>query len=301
MKKIGFVGLGKMGIQIVQRFLSAGIPVVVFDKNTERIAQLVDMGAHPATSEIDLIHQLGERPIIWLMIPSSFVDDVLGIYVPLLPKNATIIDGGNSDFRKTLTRAEMLKESGIGLIDVGTSGGVMGLTHGFSLMIGSTESEYEEMKPLFDALITPEGGYARMGTVGYGHYVKMVHNGIEYAMMQSLAEGYQVLREGTLKNIPLAQVAEVWQRGSVINSTLNGLIEEIVAENPDLEGIDGYVASSGEGEWTRAVANEYNIPTPALISALHVREESQKGNITFATKLLAAMRNKFGGHLINKK
>lgn len=300
MKKIGFVGLGKMGGQMVQRFLSAGIPVVVFDKNTDLMAPLVEKGAISATSEADLVNQLGENPLVWLMVPSAYVDDVLQTYMPLLPQGAVVVDGGNSDFRKTLGRAEMLKASGMSLVDVGTSGGVMGLTHGFSLMVGSTEEEYESMKPLFEALVTPEGGYDRMGTVGYGHYVKMVHNGIEYAMMQAFAEGYQVLREGTLKDVPLARVAAVWQKGSIINSTLNGLIQEILIENQELEGIDGFVAASGEGEWTQQVADEHNIPTPGLKSALLVRTESQNGKINYATKLLAAMRNKFGGHMINK-
>ncbi len=301
MKKIGFVGLGKMGSQIVKRFLSAGISVVVYDKNSELIYPLVEFGAYPATSEEDLVKQLGENPLIWFMIPSDFVDEVLGIYVTLLPKGATIVDGGNSDFRKTIKRAEMINKLGMNLVDVGTSGGVMGLLRGFSLMIGSTEDEYEKLKPLFDALVTPEGGYSRMGTVGYGHYVKMIHNGIEYAMMQALAEGYQVLREGTLKDVPLTKVAEVWQKGSIVNSTLNGLILEIFRENKNLEGIDGYVGSSGEGDWTKQIAEENSIPVPALESALLVRLESQNGTTNFGTKLLAAMRNKFGGHLINKK
>ncbi len=300
MQKIGFVGLGKMGSQIVRRFLRAGIPVIVFDKNTDTIAALVGQGAEGAVSESDLVSKLGERPILWLMIPSSFVDETLAVYSPLLSEGATIVDGGNSDFRRTLARAINLKEKGIGFVDVGTSGGIMGMENGFSLMIGAEENEYEMLRPLFDALITPRGGYDRMGTVGYGHYVKMVHNGIEYAMMQALAEGFQVLREGTLRNVPLARAAQVWQKGSVINSTLNELIAEILLKNEALDGIDGYVHASGEGAWTEEVAKEYGIPTPALHEALRVRTESQSGTVNYATKLLAAMRNKFGGHIINK-
>lgn len=301
MHTIGFIGLGKMGSQIVRRFLSAGIRVVVFDKNTSAIPPLVELGAIGALSEHDLVSRLGEKPLLWMMIPSQFVDQTIAEYAPLLPRGAIIIDGGNSDFRNTLARAELLRQQGIGFVDVGTSGGILGLQNGFSLMVGASEEEYQMFLPYFNALVAPAGGHARMGTVGYGHYVKMVHNGIEYAMMQAFAEGYHVLREGPLADVPLADVAHVWQQGSIVNSSLNGLIEQIFVENIDLAGIDGYVDASGEGQWTQEVAHEKNIPTPALDEALRVRKESHSGTVSYATKLLAAMRNKFGGHMINKK
>jgi 6-phosphogluconate dehydrogenase len=261
---------------------------------------LVALGAEGASSEADLVAKLGAEPIIWLMIPSQFVDDTIALYTPHLTSGATLIDGGNSDFRKTLVRAKALHEKGIEFVDVGTSGGVMGMEHGFSLMVGSSEELYKKLTPIFEALVSPEGGYARMGTVGYGHYVKMVHNGIEYAIMQALAEGYHVLHDGPLPNVPLSEVAHVWQKGSIINSTLNRLVDEVFAENPTLAGIDGFVAASGEGQWTQEVARDAHIETPALDASLLVRAESQKGKVNFATKLLAAMRNKFGGHAINK-
>jgi 6-phosphogluconate dehydrogenase len=301
MKTIGFVGLGKMGAQIVEKIISSGTSVVIFDTNASAIPPLVARGAVAATSEADLVSKLGEHPYLWLMIPSQFVDTTIDTYLALLPKGSTIIDGGNSDFRKTLTRAEKLRKNGMNFIDIGTSGGVLGAANGFSLMVGSTEEEYATLTPILHALSLPRGGHERMGPVGYGHYVKMVHNGIEYAMMQSLAEGYQVLREGALPNVPLERVAHIWQKGSIINSTLNALTEEIFKENVNLDGIDGYVDASGEGAWTQEVARAAHIPTPALDVAIQVRNDSHTGKINYATKLLAAMRNKFGGHMINKK
>jgi 6-phosphogluconate dehydrogenase len=217
-----------------------------------------------------------------------------------LPHGAVVIDGGNTNYEGTFYHAGLLAEKGIELVDIGTSGGVMGLENGFCLMIGGTYENYERIQPALDALVQPSGVYGYMGPTGYGHYVKMVHNGIEYGVMQALAEGYHVLKEGPLEGIPLPAVAEVWQHGSIIESTLNRLVSEIMNENQNLEGIDGYVADSGEGRWTLDAAHSRNIPMPALEDAIKVRVESQNGNVSYATQLLAAMRNKFGGHAINK-
>ena len=298
--RIGFAGLGKMGSQIVTKLLSEGHEVVVTDINPDAIEAAVAHGAIGASTREELIHKLGDRPVVWLMIPDKFVEDEVNAYSALLPPNSIVIDGGNSFFKDTMRRAELLSSKDIVYIDVGTSGGVLGLDNGFSLMIGGQRGAFEHIEPLLDVLSKPYGGYRYMGPSGYGHYVKMVHNGVEYGLMQAYAEGYDLLQYGPLKNIDLAAVADVWQQGSIVSSTLNDLIAKILGENPGLTGIEGYVADSGEGRWTKETAEEANISMPALEGALQVRKASQEGHIYFATKLLAAMRNKFGGHSINK-
>ncbi len=299
--KIGFVGLGKMGYQIVIKLLQAGNEVVAFDVNPEAVERVAKEGAIAASDRQDLVSKLGENPMVWLMIPSDFVDAEISAFAEVLPEGAVLIDGGNTNYEHTLKHSEQLAEKNIQLVDIGTSGGVMGLENGFSLMIGGTYENYERLQPVLDALALPDGIYGYMGPTGYGHYVKMVHNGIEYGVMQALAEGYHLLKEGPLTDIPLDAVAEVWQHGSIIESTLNKLVLEILQENPSLEGIDGYVADSGEGRWTLEAAHARNVRMPVLRDSLKVRFDSQHGDVSYATQLLAAMRNKFGGHAINKQ
>jgi len=298
--KIGFVGLGKMGYQIVVKLVGAGNEVVAFDVNTDAVARAAEAGAIPAESREDVVAKLGDQPIIWLMIPSDFVKSEIDQFAAILPAGAVVIDGGNTNYEGTMYHAGILAEKGIDLIDIGTSGGVMGLEHGFSLMVGGSYENYERIQPALDALALPGGIYGYMGPTGYGHYVKMIHNGVEYGIMQALAEGYHLLKQGPLQDVPLPAVAEVWQHGSIIESTLNKLVLEIMQENPELEGVDGYVADSGEGRWTLDAAQARDIQMPVLADALRVRVESQQGNVSYATQLLAAMRNKFGGHAINK-
>lgn len=298
--KIGFVGLGKMGTQIVSKLLAAGFEVVVMDRGSEVVKKMIGEGATSATERSKMAEMLGANPIVWLMIPSGAVEDELKSWSEVLPSGALLIDGGNSDWRLTVARGEKLLAQGISLMDAGTSGGILGLTNGFSLMVGGDPLAYKRLTPIFDVLAAPHGGHAYMGKTGSGHYVKMVHNGIEYGMMQSFAEGYQLLKEGPMSDIPLAAAASVWQKGSIINSSLNGLIKEIMDEDEALTGIDGYVADSGEGRWSLETATTAGIPMPSLATAIAVRKESQAGKTSYATKLLAAMRNKFGGHAINK-
>lgn len=298
--KIGFVGLGKMGYQIVVKLLHAGNEVVAFDVNQEAIDRMAKAGAVAAESRADLVAKLGANPIVWLMIPSDFVKSEIEQFREILPEGAVIIDGGNTNYEGTMYHAGLLSEKNIDLVDIGTSGGVMGLENGFCLMVGGSKENFERISPALDALVSPQGSYSYMGPTGYGHYVKMIHNGIEYGVMQALAEGYHLLKQGPLEGVPLPAVAEVWQHGSIIESTLNKLVAEIMQENPMLDGIDGYVADSGEGRWTLDAAHKKNIPMPTLEDALRVRVESQQGNVSYATQLLAAMRNKFGGHAINK-
>ncbi len=299
-KKIGFVGLGKMGSQIVQKLLGDGLEVVVYDPNLDLVKACSALGAIPATSREDLVAKLNGQKIVWLMIPAKAVENEVTSYANLLSSEDIIIDGGNSFYQDSQRRADFCRQKSIHFVDVGTSGGILGLSNGFSLMVGGDNTVVNLLQPAFESLAKPSGGIAYIGPSGSGHYVKMIHNGIEYALMQAYAEGYDLLKYGPVANIDLGKVAAVWQKGSIINSTLNSIIEQVLTENPDLAGIDGYVATSGEAEWTLKTAREADVAMPALEQAMAVRIASQQGRVYFPTKLLAAMRNKFGGHAINK-
>jgi len=298
--RIGFIGLGKMGSQMVTRLLQGGHEVVVTDLDTTAVAAATQAGAIAATDRTELVQQLGEQAIIWLMIPAQFVDSELQALLEIVPAGTIIIDGGNSDFRLTRGRAELCKQAGATLVDVGTSGGVLGLTEGFSMMVGGNPEAYKTIEPFIKSLARPEG-YNYFGPSGAGHYVKMIHNAIEYGLMEAYAEGYRMLKDySDYPGLNLAAVANVWQHGSIISSELNGLTVEIFSKNPELSGIEGYVAESGEARWTLEAAATQNIPLPAIQTALNVRIASEKGEVNFGTKLLAAMRNAFGGHKVNK-
>jgi 6-phosphogluconate dehydrogenase len=234
------------------------------------------------------------------MIPADAVEDEMAAVIDLMPHGGTIIDGGNSDYRQTMRRAGLAAERGVQLVDVGTSGGILAAKDGYCLMIGGDRATADTLRPLFEALAQP-GGWGYFGPAGAGHYVKMVHNAIEYGMMESYAEGYRLLSEGrSFPSLNLSQIALVWQHGSIVASTLNSLTGEIFRANPTLDGIDGFVAESGEAKWALETAKDESIPQPAIQAALDVRTASQAGDTSFATKLLAAMRNAFGGHAINK-
>jgi 6-phosphogluconate dehydrogenase len=288
-----------MGGNMVARLLDHGQEVVVMNRSPEPVEQAVKLGAEAAKDYKDLISKL-DPVIIWLMLPSDIITQKYNELLPLLPKGATVIDGGNSDFRFSLKRAEQAREQGVNFIDIGTSGGILGRTAGYSMMVGGDKQAVDQIKPVLDALSVP-GGWQHFPENGSGHYVKMVHNAIEYGMMESYAEGYRMLKEGPFKKIDLAAAGEVWQHGSIIESTLNELPAAALQENPQLDGIDGIVAESGETRWTLETANELGIPLPSIQAAFDVRLKSQKGETNFATKLLAAMRNRFGGHQINPK
>lgn len=300
--KITIVGLGKMGHQIALKLQQAGHDIQGVVRRQEQADALTAEGLHVSTDKNAVLPFYGtERPVIWLMIPAENVDAELDAWLELLPPQSIIIDGGNSDYRLTRQRAMRAEAKSTHLLDIGTSGGVHGLINGFSMMIGGPREAYEAVVPVIEVLAQPTGAFQYFGASGSGHYVKMVHNAIEYGMMQSLAEGYRMLEEGAYKGeIDLAAAGEVWQHGSVITSWLNELTRQAVTENPKLEGIDGYVAESGEARWTLESAHELGIPLPAIEAAFDVRLKSQTGETNFATKLLAAMRNKFGGHAINK-
>jgi len=300
--KIAIAGLGRMGMQIAHKLAEGGHDVIAHNRSRDPIDKAVTYGATAAYTKADVVAAFGDGPIIiWLMIPADVIDTELDAWLDILPAGSTIIDGGNSDFRNTKRRAEKVTAAGMHLLDVGTSGGVWGYDNGFSMMVGGDTAVYTAIEPALHTLAEPGGAYQYFGPSGSGHYVKMVHNAIEYGMMESLAEGYRMLHEGPYGQLDLAAAGEVWQHGSVVTSWLNELTRQAVAENPTLEGVDGYVAESGEARWTLEAAKEAGIPLPAIQTSFDVRIASQQGETNFATKLLAAMRNKFGGHAVNKR
>jgi 6-phosphogluconate dehydrogenase len=235
------------------------------------------------------------------MIPADVIESELDAWLEILPSGSIIIDGGNSDYRGDRARADKVAAKGSVLLDIGTSGGVWGYENGFSMMVGGDKTAYEAITKALDTLSVPRGGHQHFSTSGSGHYVKMVHNAIEYGMMESLAEGYRMLKEGPYNDIDLAKAGDIWQQSSVVTSWLNDLTRQALHENPTLDGIEGVVAESGEARWTLETAKELGIPLPAIQTSFDVRLASQKGDVNFATKLLAAMRNKFGGHNIDGK
>lgn len=299
--KIAISGLGKMGIQIAQKLQEGGHKVIAHNRSKEPVDVAAGFGATPAYTKQEVINSFaGEQVILWIMITSTAVDAELDEWLQILPWGSVIIDGGNSDFRLTKKRSEKTKGKGIDFVDVGTSGGVWGYKNGFSMMVGGNADSASIITPVLDTLALPNGAHQYFGESGAGHYVKMVHNAAEYGMMQSLAEGYRMLKEGPYQNLDLAAAGEVWQHGSVVASWLNELTRQALVENPTLEGIEGKVSENGETRWTLEVAKEMNIPLPAIQISLDVRTRSQEGEVNFATKLLSAMRNKFGGHSLNK-
>lgn len=298
--KIAITGLGRMGGQIAKKLAEANHEVIAHNRSRDPIDEAAKYGAVPSYDKQSVIDAFNGQPVIlWIMIPAEVIESELDSWLAILPKGSIIIDGGNSDYRGDKARADKVITAGSKMLDIGTSGGVWGIINGFSMMIGGDENSYKTIVPVLETLATPHGGHQYFGDHGSGHYVKMVHNAIEYGMMESLAEGYRMLKEGPYKNIDLASAGDIWQQSSVVTSWLNDLTRQALHENPALDNISGIVAESGEARWTLETANNLNIALPAIQAAFNVRLESQKGRINFATKLLAAMRNKFGGHNIN--
>ena len=300
--KIAISGLGRMGGQIAKKLIEGGHEVIAHNRSREAIDIATAYGAIPAYEKSDVIATFGDQPVVlWIMIPADVIDTELDDWLTILPAGSIIIDGGNSDYRGDKARAERVTAHRSTLLDIGTSGGVWGHTNGFSMMVGGDQSAYDTLQPALDTLAAPRGGHRYFGTNGTGHYVKMVHNAIEYGMMQSLAEGYRMLKEGPYDTIDLAAAGDVWQQSSVVTSWLNDLTRQALHENPSLDSISGVVAESGEARWTLETAKEYGVPMPAIQASFDVRLASRQGEVNFATKLLAAMRNKFGGHDIDGK
>lgn len=297
---IAIAGLGRMGSQIARKLHEGGHQVIAHNRSTGPVDEMKGLGLTAAYTKEEVVAAFGgQQVVLWIMVPSDVVDTELDTWLSLVPKNSILIDGGNSDFRLTQKRAVKVAEAGSILLDCGTSGGVWGYKNGFSMMIGGDKQAFKAVESIFQTLSQPTGGYQWFGEPGTGHYVKMVHNAIEYGMMESLAEGYRILKEGPYKDLDLAAAGDVWQHRSVITSWLNELTRDALRENPTLDGIEGKVAESGEARWTLEVAKELGIEMPSIQASFDVRLESQQGKVNFATKLLAAMRNAFGGHRIN--
>ena len=300
--RIIVAGLGRMGMQIARKLAEGGHEVIATNRSPEPVEEAVGYGAKGAKSKEDAITQFGDGKIyLWLMVPSEVVAAEIESWLSILPAGSVIIDGGNSDWRETRKHSQLVAEKGHTLLDVGTSGGVWGYRNGFSMMAGGDQKAFSEIEPALKTLAAPGGAYYHFGDSGAGHFVKMTHNAIEYGMMQSLAEGYRLLREGPYDDIDLAAAGDVWQHHSVVTSWLNELCRDALKENPQLDGIDGVVAESGEARWALETSLDLKIPMPAIQTAFDVRLKSQEGETNFSTKLLAAMRNKFGGHILNPK
>lgn len=297
--KIGFVGLGKMGFNMVLRLLKNNHEVVVWDRSAESVKEIEKLGAIGATSLNDLVEKLPNRKIIWLMVPAGKpVDENLDMLLGLLRKNDIIVDGGNSNWRETQQRAERAEKKDIHFIDCGTSGGVWGLQNGYCLMYGGNKEATDHIKPILKSL-APENGYVYCGVSGTGHMVKMVHNGIEYGMMQSYAEGFEILEKAPY-DIDLTKVADAWQYGSVVRSWLLELAVNALKEDPKLEQLEDYVSDSGEGRWTVQTAIDFDVPAHVITASLFTRFQSRQKE-SFAMKMLAALRNQFGGHAVKTK
>lgn len=295
-------GLGRMGMQIARKLAEAGHIVIALNRSPEPITQAVGYGCIGAHSMDDALqnYEPGEHVVVWVMLPHEIAEVAAREWSEQLPMGSIIINGANSDYRRVKALNQAIQGNGIDLVDVGVSGGVWGYENGFPLMVGANNrAAVTAVAPILDSLSKPGGAWGYFGASGAGNYVKMVHNAIEYGMMQSLAEGYQLLHDGPYENIDLALAGNVWQHHSVITSWLNELTRQAVNENPHMEGVTGFVAESGEARWALEAAQEHGFTLPAIQSAFNVRLDSQQGKTTFATKIVAAQRNKFGGHNLN--
>jgi len=300
--ELGMIGLGRMGANMAQRLLRAGHGVIGFDPKAEARTELEGHGGRSAASLADLVQAMPTPRAVWMMVPAgSITDGTVETLAGLLAPGDILIDGGNSNYKDTLRRAEQLAQHNVAYVDAGTSGGVWGLAEGYSLMIGGDATVVESLRPIFETLApAPDKGWGRVGPVGSGHFTKMVHNGIEYGLMQAYAEGFSILQHKKEFALDLHQVAEIWRTGSVVRSWLLDLTADALGKNPSMDGIAPWVADSGEGRWTLQEAIDLDVPAPVIALSLMARLRSRDTD-SFADKLLAAMRNEFGGHAIKKE
>jgi 6-phosphogluconate dehydrogenase len=299
--KIGMIGLGKMGANMTKRLLQGGHQVVVSDLNEEAVINAVKDGAIAANSLETLPSLLTTPRAVWVMVPAGGpTENVINTLATVLSPGDIIIDGGNSNYKDSMRRAALLREIGLYFVDVGTSGGVWGLSEGYSMMVGGSDEAVAHLRPALETLAPGvDFGWGHVGPSGSGHFVKMVHNGIEYGLMQAYAEGFELMSHKEEFGLDLHQIAEIWRYGSVVRSWLLDLTAAALADNPTLEGIAAYVPDSGEGRWTVVEAIELNCAIPVITLALQRRFRSRE-EAPFADKLLAAMRNQFGGHAVKK-
>jgi 6-phosphogluconate dehydrogenase len=296
--EIGFIGLGKMGLNMVTRLQQAGHHVTAYDRSPEALAQATTVGCSAATSLADLVQRLKAPRAVWIMVPSGPpTEETVQAVAMLLESGDVVIDGGNTRFHDDVRRAKELAAKNVQYIDAGTSGGIWGLKNGYCLMIGGERDPVNRLAPIFTSL-APPNGWAHVGAAGAGHYVKMVHNGIEYSLMQAYAEGFELMSKSDYR-LDLPRIADLWMQGSVVRSWLLELAASALREDPRLESLKGYVQDSGEGRWMIADAIEKDVPVPTLTLALFTRFRSRQTE-SFAEKMLAALRNAFGGHAVKR-
>ncbi len=300
--QVGMIGLGKMGANMVRRWLRGGHEVVAHDRNAAAVEEVSGEGAHGAADLAGLVELLRPPRAIWVMVPSGKpTEEVIASLSPLLQRGDCIVDGGNTFYKDDIRRAAELAALGIDYVDQGTSGGVWGLTEGYSLMIGGDAAVVDRLRPAFETLApSADSGWGRVGPVGAGHFVKMIHNGIEYGLMQAYAEGFELMKAKTQFDLNLHQVAEIWRQGSVVRSWLLDLTARALESDQDLAGIKGWVADSGEGRWTVFESIDLDVPAPVITLSLLARFQSRQDE-SYAAKLLAAMRNQFGGHAVRSE
>jgi 6-phosphogluconate dehydrogenase len=297
--KIGFVGLGRMGGNMVKRLLERGHTIVAFDPVKEAREEAQRNGAQAADSLQMLVEKLEAPRIVWLMVPAGNVtDSVIQSLIPLLTSGDTLIEGGNSFYKDSIARAGLLKAKGIPFLDAGTSGGIWGLTVGYCLMVGGEEGTFRKCEPIFRDL-APQNGYAHVGPAGAGHFVKMVHNAIEYGLLEAYAEGFELMHSKKEFNLDLQKISELWNHGSVVRSWLLELAVNAFRKDATLESVKGYVEDTGEGRWSVIEAIEENIPAPVITLSLLQRLRSRQEE-SFSARVIAALRNQFGGHDIKR-
>jgi 6-phosphogluconate dehydrogenase len=296
--ELGFIGLGKMGMNMVTRLRRDNHRVVVFDRSADLVKQAEGQGCVASSSLAEMIGKLAAPRTVWIMVPSGApTEETVQAVAALLQPGDTIVDGGNTRFHDDVRRATDLKKKQLHYVDAGTSGGIWGLKVGYCLMIGGEEAPVKRLTPIFTTL-APEHGWAHVGGHGAGHYVKMVHNGIEYSMMQGYAEGFELMSKSEY-NLDLGRVADLWMHGSVVRSWLLELAVDALKDDPKLDKLKGFVQDSGEGRWMIADAIDKNVPVPTLTTALFTRFRSRQDQ-SFAEKMLAALRNAFGGHAVRR-
>ncbi len=297
--KTGFIGLGKMGANMVQRLLNGKHEIVAYARTAESVKKIEEKGAVGAGSLKDLVEKLERPRTIWVMVPAGkATEETLKSLAEIVDDGDILIDGGNSLYKDSMRRSDELQKKGIHFLDVGTSGGIWGLKIGYCMMIGGEKEIFEKVEPLFKTL-APEKGYLHVGPNGAGHFVKMIHNGIEYAMLQGYAEGFEIMNSKKEFNLDMQKISSLWNNGSVIRSWLLELAESAFEKDPDLNLIKGYVEDSGEGRWTVAEAIEQDVPAPVITLSLLERFRSRQDE-SFSAKVIAALRNEFGGHEVKK-
>jgi 6-phosphogluconate dehydrogenase len=299
--QVGMIGLGRMGMNMARRLLAGNHEVVVWNRTQEKVKQMEKEGAIGSASLEKMVQKLSAPRVLWIMLPAGkIVDDAIGTLTPLLSPGDVIVDGGNSKFRDDIRRAEELKKSDIHYVDAGISGGIWGLQVGYCTMIGGDEADFRHIEPLLETL-APKDGYLYCGSTGSGHFVKMVHNGIEYAMMEAYGEGFELLKASPYgEGLNMQAVAHLWNQGSVIRSWLLELLESAFEKDPGLAAIRGYVEDSGEGRWTVQESVEMGVSVPVIALSLFKRFQSRQEDL-FSDKVLAALRNEFGGHAVVAK